>query len=117
MEKKNFHQQPDFDEEYAAKYRMYERIYRDQCSCPMPQPGEMYDLWSVGRQQTHDGLTISKNLGRFTCLVEYTFRYVFVLDNGDRQEVTKNDLKAGLIIAKPVTSACNFQLIPVKVAG
>lgn len=110
--------QPQFiaDEEYAATYREYERIYNDQCSAAMPLVGETYDLWSVGRQLSNDGLTVPKNLGRYTCLVEYSFRYVFALDGGARFEVTKNDLKAGLIIAKHVEISCPFQLIPVKKA-
>ena len=115
MERKSIHPQFVPDEEYAAKYRAYERIYRDQCSCTMPQLGESYDLWSVGRQGENGGLTLPRNLGRFTCLVEYTHRFIFAKD-GQRLEVTKNDIKAGLILAKHVEVTCPFQLIPVKKA-
>jgi hypothetical protein len=117
MEKRtSIHPQFVPDKEYAAKYRQYERIYNDQCSCPMPQIGEVYDIWSVGRQQSNEGLTVPRSLGRMTCLVEYTHRFVFAYDN-QRFEVTKNDLKAGLIVAKHVEATCPFQLIPVAKAG
>ena len=115
MERNSIHPRFVPDEKYAAKYRAYERIYRDQCSCAMPQLGETYDLWSVGRQGSTGGLTVPCNLGRFTCLVEYTHRFVFAMD-GQRLEVTKNDIKAGLVIAKHVSETCPFQLIPVRKA-
>ncbi len=115
MERKSIHPRFVPDEWYAAKYRANERIYRDQCSCAMPRVGETYELWSVGRQGESGGLTVPVNLGRYTCLVEYTHRFVFAKGE-QRLEVTKNDIKADLIIAKHVSDTCPFQLIPVKKA-
>lgn len=109
------HQLTD-EEQYAALYSAYERIYLAQSSVAMPVEGKTYDVWGIKRRN-NDELGIPVCYGRLRCLCAYPYRYDFeYINSKKRLEITINDLKAGLIVVKAVEEGCPLQLIPVKKA-